>query len=99
MNQEENTNYDGIIIPEIYDVGPKGSPFLTGKTTDIVTLKSGNQIKRIDNLKPTSSNRIDEEIKEYLYNEPVSGPSFITPEGKFVRVPGDAHVSIFDVDK
>ena len=99
MNKEDNTNYDGIIIPDISDVGPKGSVFLTGKTTDIVTLKSSNQIKRVDNKNPTKSLRIDEELKEILYDKPVNGPSFITPEGKFVRVPGDTHTSIFDVDK
>ena len=60
MNEEDGTNYDGIIVPDITDIGPKGSPFMTGKTTDIITLKSSNQIKRIDNLKPTSSSRIDE---------------------------------------
>ena len=64
MNEEEGTNYDGIIVPEIYDIGPKGSPFMTGKTTDIITLKSSNQIKRIDNLKPTSSNNINEDLQE-----------------------------------
>ena len=65
MNEEEGTNYDGIIVPDIYDIGPKGSPFMSGKTTDIITLKSSNQIKRIDNLKPTSSNNINEDINKY----------------------------------
>lgn len=68
MNEEKGTNYDGIIIPDIYDIGPTGSLF-TDKTTDIITLKSSNQIKRIDNLKPTSSNKINEEseLKENLF--------------------------------
>lgn len=61
MNQEDHTNYDGIVIPNIRDVGPKGSSF-TDKTTDIVTLKSSNQIKSINNLNPTFSNDINESI-------------------------------------
>lgn len=61
MNKEDNTNYDGIIIPDISDIGPQGSIF-TGRTTDIVTLKSSNQIKRISNVSPTSSNNINETI-------------------------------------
>lgn len=59
MNENEGTNYDGIIIPDILDVGPSGSPF-SENTTDIITLKSSNQIKLIDNKNPTSSSRIDE---------------------------------------
>ena len=61
MNKEDNTNYDGIIVPDIYDIGPQGSLF-TGKTTDIITLNSPNQIKRINNVSPTSSNNINETI-------------------------------------
>ena len=70
MNEEEGTNYDGIIIPDIYDIGPTGNLF-DDKTTDIITLKSSNQIKRIDNLKPTSSNKINEEseLKENLFTD------------------------------
>lgn len=70
MNENEGTNYDGIIIPDILDVGPSGSPF-SENTTDIITLKSSNQIKLIDNKNPTSSNRIDEdkeEISTYIKN-------------------------------
>lgn len=59
LNEYEHANYDGIIIPDIFDSGPRGSLF-DGKTTDIVTLKSSNQIKLISNLAPTSSSRIDE---------------------------------------
>ena len=60
MNEEDGTNYDGIIIPDIMDVGPKGSPFMDGSTTDVVTLISSNQIKLINNLNPTSSSNITE---------------------------------------
>ena len=78
MNEEEGTNYDGIIVHDIYDIGPKGSPFMSGKTTDIITLKSSNQIKRIDNLKPTSSNNINEyvtnkkDVRKNFYNKQMS---------------------------
>ena len=60
---------------------------------------SPNQIKLITNKKPTSSNSINEDVKESVYSVPVNGPSFITPEGEFVKVPGDAHRSIFDIEK
>lgn len=63
MNEEDNTNYDGIIIPDISDIGPTGSLF-SNITTDYVTLKSSNQIKAVSNLNPTSSNRIDEKVED-----------------------------------
>ena len=61
MNEEDGTDYDGIIIPDISDIGPTGSLF-SNITTDYVTLKSSNQIKSVNNLNPTSSNRIDESV-------------------------------------
>lgn len=63
MNETKGTNYDGIIVDEILDVGPKGS-FLGGYATDIVTLKSANQIKLVSNKNPTNSNNISEDIIE-----------------------------------
>lgn len=63
MNEEDNTNYDGIIIPDISDIGPTGSLF-SNITTDYVTLKSSNQIKAVSNLNPTNSNRIDEKVED-----------------------------------
>lgn len=63
MNATKGTNYDGIIVDEILDVGPKGSPF-GGYATDIVTLKSANQIKLVSNKNPTNSNNISEDIIE-----------------------------------
>ncbi len=63
MNKEDGTNYDGIIIPDISDIGPTGSLF-SNITTDYVTLKSSNQIKSVNNMNPTSSNRIDESNNE-----------------------------------
>ena len=62
MNKEDKTNYDGIIIPDIIDVGPNGSPF-TDFGTDVITLKSSNQIKFISNKTPTDSNNINESEK------------------------------------
>lgn len=63
MNKEDNTNYDGIIIPDISDIGPTGSLF-SNITTDYVTLKSSNQIKSVNNMNPTNSNRIDEKVED-----------------------------------
>ena len=57
LNKNEGTNYDGIIIPDIVD----SKEMFSFAGTDIITLKSSNQIKKIDNLNPTSSNRIDED--------------------------------------
>ena len=62
MNQEDKANYDGIIIPDIIDVGPTGSPF-TSFGTDVITLKSSNQIKSITNKVPTNSNNINEDVE------------------------------------
>lgn len=57
LNETKGTNYDGIVIPDIYD-----SKSMFGlKGTDYITLKSSNQIKLITNENPTTSNRIDEE--------------------------------------
>lgn len=94
MNEEEGTNYDGIIIPDIYDNGPTGSLF-GEPTTDIITLKSSNQIKRIDNLKPTSSNRIDEDKrqenildaldKEFGQEDLYMWSTYILPNGHFLN--------------
>lgn len=56
MNEEDGTNYDGIIISDIID----SKSVFSDITTDYITLKSPNQIKLISNANPTSSNRIDE---------------------------------------
>lgn len=63
MNKEDNTSYDGIIIPDISDIGPTSSLF-SNITTNYVTLKSSNQIKAVSNLNPTNSNRIDEKVED-----------------------------------
>lgn len=59
MNREDGTNYDGIIVEDIWDIGPEGSIF-TPRSTDVITLKSSNQIKSITNKNPSSSNNINE---------------------------------------
>lgn len=61
MNREDKTNYDGIVISDIIDVGPTGSPF-TSFGTDVITLKSSNQIKSIYNKTPTDSSNISEDL-------------------------------------
>ena len=58
QNEEEDTNYDGIIIEDILD----SKNAFSGNGTDVITLKSSNQIKLISNINPTSSNKIDESI-------------------------------------
>lgn len=56
MNEDDNTNYDGVIIKNIFDSKDKFS----GSGTTIITLISSNQIKSITNKQPSNSNRIDE---------------------------------------
>lgn len=60
INKEKGTNYDGVIIEDIRDIGPKGSPFFTDASSIYATLKSSNQIKLINNKRPTTSNKINE---------------------------------------
>ena len=68
MNEEEGTNYDGIIVSDIYDVGPRGSIWSAIPATDIITLKSSNQIKRITNSAPTDKGSIDEDLGDNSMN-------------------------------
>lgn len=55
MNEDEGTNYDGIIIEDISD-----SKNMFDLGTDVITLDSSNQIKLISNKNPTNSNKINE---------------------------------------
>lgn len=66
LNKNEGTNYDGIIIPDIFD----SKEMFSMRGTDYITLNSSNQIKLISNTNPTSSNKIDENssLKEF-YDE------------------------------
>lgn len=63
MNEEDNTSYDGIIVKDILDVGPRGTSLFSRPTTDIITLESSNQIKLISNTHPTEKSLIDESRK------------------------------------
>ena len=58
MNRH-GSNYDGIVVPDIIDVGPLGSMFAVPANT-IITLDSPNQIKSITNKTPTNSDNINE---------------------------------------
>lgn len=59
MNEAEGTNYDGIIVEDILDIGPHGNIF-SNTSTDIITLKNSNQIKSIRNKAPSTSVNINE---------------------------------------
>lgn len=56
QNEEENSDYDGIIIEDIVD----SKDAFSGNGTDVITIKSSNQIKKITNKTPTSSSNINE---------------------------------------
>ena len=90
MNEQEGSGYDGIIIPNIRDVGPKGSVF-SDLATDVITIKSANQIKRIDNLSPTESDDIDESLQDGIESKLPTSDSFLEysaqyllPNGRFL---------------
>lgn len=57
MNENKKTDYDGIIIKDIRDIGSKGG-ILDGNTDDYITIKASNQIKSVDNLNPTEHDDI-----------------------------------------
>ena len=56
QNEENNTNYDGVIIKDIFD----SKSLFSGSGIDVITLKSSNQIKLISNLNPTDLDNVDE---------------------------------------
>lgn len=60
MNDYKGEDYDGVVFENIADKGPKGMLF-GADATDIATLKSANQIKRISNLNPTGADGLDED--------------------------------------
>ena len=100
MNKREGTDYDGIIVKDIIDVGPTGSPWLSLPQNTIITIEDSNQIKVTTNKNPTNSdninesiisNTIDDEIKwleDYFGAKEtlVRGASYITPSGKFLDI-------------
>ena len=101
MNEEDGTNYDGIIIPDISDIGPKGSPFMTANTTDIVTLGSSNQIKSITNKNPTASSKIDEGMivsqafDMYATQSVYEAKNFLLNHNESWRVFIDEHIPLY----
>lgn len=70
LNEEDGEDYDGIIIPDIID----SKEMFSAITTDYITLKSPNQIKLVNNVNPTSSNKINEDVfdddRNILYTSP-----------------------------
>ena len=60
MNEEDGTNYDGIIVKDIFD----STSMFSNIATDYITLKSSNQIKAITNKTPTYDENIDETLTE-----------------------------------
>lgn len=69
MNDYKGEDYDGVVFDNIADKGPRGMLF-GADATDIATLKSANQIKRISNLNPTGADGLDEDAPNA---EPPSG--------------------------
>lgn len=100
MNEEDGTNYDGIIVEDIHDTGPRGS-WLDSQGTDIVTLVSSNQIKAITNKNPSSSNNINEEILEdteypcYVFRSVYEVKNMLLRNDKAYRIFYDANKDIY----
>ena len=69
MNKKEGTDYDGIIVKDIIDVGPTGSPWTSLPQNTIITIEDSNQIKSVTNKTPTSSANINESIIEQTDSE------------------------------
>lgn len=67
----------------------------------VIVAFNSAQIKSIENKEPTNRESIYEALNmsRYVYNEPMNGPCFITQEGKFIRVPGDTHLSVLEFDE
>ena len=80
MNEEDGTNYDGIIVKDILD----STSMFSNIATDYITLKSSNQIKAITNKNPTYSDNIDETLTEDIGSaqEPIKQGLF--PEHLFI---------------
>lgn len=97
LNETKGTNYDGIVIPDIYD-----SKSMFGlKGTDYITLKSSNQIKLIDNLNPTNSNRIDEEFATtekfdmFITQSPYEARNYLLGKNNAYRIFIDEHIPLY----
>lgn len=82
MNDYKGEDYDGVVFENIADKGPKGMLF-GADATDIVTLKSANQIKRISNLNPTGADGLDEANRKPDSQNAKAKYSAVPVEGKF----------------
>lgn len=80
MNEEDGTNYDGIIIKDIMD----STSMFSEIATDYITLKSSNQIKAITNKTPTSSDNIDETLTENVGSTQSHIKQGLLPEHLFI---------------
>lgn len=108
MNEQDGTDYDGIIISDIVD----SKEMFADIATDIITLKSSNQIKLITNLNPTKSRYIDESIDKpyptlidilkyknhlpfrFTKSNKYTDRCFICDDGKFVNTFSKPHYEL-----
>ena len=82
MNDYKGEDYDGVVFENIADKGPKGMLF-GADATDIATLKSANQIKRISNLNPTGADGLDEANRKPDSQNAKAKYSVVPVDGKF----------------
>lgn len=80
MNEEDGTNYDGVIVKDIMD----STSIFSNITTDYITLKSSNQIKAITNKTPTYSDNIDETLTENVGSTQEPIKQGLLPEHLFI---------------
>ena len=80
MNEEDGTNYDGIIVKDILD----STSMFSNIATDYITLKSSNQIKAITNKNPTYSDNIDETLTENIGSAQEPIKQCLLPEHLFI---------------
>lgn len=80
MNEEDGTNYDGVIVKDIMD----STSIFSNITTDYITLKSSNQIKAITNKAPTYSDNIDETLTENVGSTQEPIKQGLLPEHLFI---------------
>ena len=80
MNEEDGTNYDGVIIKDILD----STNMFSEIATDYITLKSSNQIKATTNKAPTYSDNIDETLTENVGSTQEPIKQCLLPEHLFI---------------
>lgn len=82
MNDYKGEDYDGVVFENIADKGPRGMLF-GADATDIATLKSANQIKRISNMNPTGADGLDEANRKPDSQNAKAKYSVVPVDGKF----------------